>query len=115
MALKVIFAAMLMSGVASAAPPADRLDQPGYEAPAKPWSNVEQAELERRCRHRIEQARTDAGKPKLEGEPADAEKPLLIYAVDHRMDGCGVLVPVNDPADVRSPPPPSKPRVQPAR
>lgn len=115
MAAKAIVAAMLVGGAASASPPHGRLDQPGYEAPARPWTSVEQAELESRCRDRIEQARAEAGRPKLEREPADPDKPLLMYAVDRRIEGCGVLVPVGDPSDLRIAPPPGKPERIPAR
>lgn len=114
MTMKLIAAVMLTSGVAGASPPAG-LDQPAYEAPARPWSSVEQAERERRCRDRIEQARAEAGKPKLEREPAKPDEPLLIYAVDHRVDGCGVLVPVADPSDIRQSPEPGPPELIPAR
>lgn len=99
----------------SATPPVDGLDHPSYETPAKPWSSVESAERTRQCRDRIERARAEAGKPKLERQPASPEKPLLMYAVDHRVDGCGVLVPVSDPADIRQPPEPGKPELIPAR
>jgi hypothetical protein len=114
MSMKLIIGALLTSTVAAASPPADPLDQPGFEAPAAPWTSVEQAERDRRCRDRIEQARSEAGRPKLEREPASPDKPLLIYAVDHRVDGCGVLVPVGDPADIRQSPPPGPPAVIPA-
>ena len=99
----------------SATPPAMPLDQPAYEAPARAWSSVEEAEEARRCRDRIEQVRREDGQPRLEREPASPDKPLLMYAVDHRVDGCGVLVPVNDPADLRHPPEPGRPEVIPAR
>ena len=99
----------------SATPPAVMLDQPAYEAPAKPWSSVEEAERQRRCRDRIEQVRAEAGKPNLEREAASPDEPLLMYAVDHRVDGCGVLVPVADRADIRQSPEPGAPRIVPAR
>ena len=99
----------------SATPPAVPLDQPAYEAPAQAWRSVEDAEQARRCRDRIEQVRSEAGKPRLEREPARPDKPLLMYAVDHRVDGCGVLVPVGDRADIRQAPEPGRPEVIPAR
>lgn len=115
MSMKLIAAALLTSSVASASPPAAPLDHPAYEAPAKPWTSVQQAARERRCRDRIEQARADAGNPKLERKTASPDEPLLMYAVDHRVDGCGVIVPVNDPADIRQGPEPGRPEVIPAR
>lgn len=115
MSMKLIVAALLTSGVASASPPADPLDQPGYEAPAKRWTSVEEADRDRRCRDRIAQVRADEGKPRLEREPASPDQPLLMYAVDHRVDGCAVLVPVSDPADIRQSPLPGKLEIIPAR
>lgn len=98
----------------SATPPAP-LDQPGFEQPAKPWASIEEAEDARLCRDRIEEVRAEAGKPRLERGPADPEEPLLMYAVDRQIDGCRVLVPVSDPADIRHSPPPSAPQIIPAR
>lgn len=115
MSMKLIVAALLTSGVASASPPADPLDQPGYEAPAKRWTSVEEADRDRRCRDRIAQVRADEGKPRLEREPASPDQPLLMYAVDHRVDGCAVLVPVSDPADIRQSTLPGKLEIIPAR
>lgn len=97
-----------------AAPPSSVMSLPSYEEPARPWPSVDAAEADRRCRDRIEQVRAQAGKPKLERGPADPGEPLLMYAVDHRIDGCGVLVPVADPADVRTSPEPGPARLIPA-
>jgi hypothetical protein len=108
MSMKLAIAAVLVSGVAFAAPPA-RIDQPGYETPARPWTGIETPSRELECRDRINQARAAAGKPELDWSPAIEEKPELLYAVDHRVDGCGVLVPVSDPAAIRQPPVPSGP------
>ena len=113
--LKACSLMMLSPLLVSATPPAVPLDQPVYEAPAKAWSSVEEAEEARRCRDRIEQVRTEAGKPRLEREPASSDAPLLMYAVDHRVDGCGVLVPVSDPTDLRQAPEPGRPAIIPAR
>lgn len=113
--LKAYSLAALSLMLVSATPPAMPLDQPGYEAPADSWSSVEEAESERRCRDRIEQVRAGAGKPRLERETASPDEPLLMYAVDHRVDDCGVLVPIADPADIRQAPEPGKPGIIPAR
>ncbi|HYD24298.1 MAG TPA: hypothetical protein VEB68_05845 [Croceibacterium sp.] len=53
------------------------------------------------CRDRIHLVREERGLPKLEREPASAEEPLLIAAVDKRIDGCSVLVMRDDIRDVR--------------
>lgn len=90
-------------------------DQPGYQEPAQRWKSVDEPAAREACRDRIEQARAASGKPRLDRTPAGEEGPLLLYAVDHRVDGCGVLVPVNDPADIRQSPPPSAPELRPAR
>ena len=97
-----------------AAPPAAVVGLPSYDQPARAWSNVESAQAERRCRDRIEEVRKDMGKPRIERAPADAAKPILQYAVDRRIDGCGVLVPVADPAAVMPPPEVGEPEVIPA-
>ena len=98
----------------SATPPSLPLGQPAYDAPAKAWPDIDAAEAARACRDRIEQVRDQAGRPKLERGPASPDKPLMMYAVDHRVDGCGVLVPVSDPADIRPAPEPGEVRLIPA-
>lgn len=115
MTMKAIGVALVMSAMGGTATPAQQLDQPEYENPAKPWASVEQAERDRRCRDRIEQVRAEAGRPQLERGPADADKPLMMYAVDRKIDGCSVMVPVADPTDIRTSPAPGKPERIPAR
>ncbi len=54
------------------------------------------------CRDRINHARDATGQPKLfRREPASPERPLAIYAVDRKYDGCSVMVMMGDPDDVR--------------
>jgi hypothetical protein len=54
------------------------------------------------CRDRITLAREASGKPPLlEREPASAEKPYRIYAVDKRVNGCAVMVMHGDVSDIR--------------
>lgn len=69
------------------------------------------------CRDRITQARAERGLPKLERETASPDKPLLITALDHRIDGCGVLVMRHDTSDIRPVPviAGDQPLVMPAR
>lgn len=98
----------------ASAAPAPIMNLPAYGDPATPWSSVDDAiERATACRNRIEQARAAAGKPRLDREPASPDEPLLMYAVDRRLDGCGVLVPVGDPAAVRVSPRPGKPAFRP--
>jgi hypothetical protein len=56
------------------------------------------------CADRITQVREATGQPRLQRETADPGKPLLIAAVDKRIDGCRVLVMAADPRDVRPEP-----------
>lgn len=54
------------------------------------------------CSDRIEHARAATGQPPLlRRGPATPEKPILIYAVDRRQDGCAVMVAKGDPGDIR--------------
>lgn len=100
----------LLPGAASPQPLADHAT---YEAPAQPWRDTDDAQT--RCRDRIHHVRDAAGKPELDRKPAEPDKPLLIYAVDHRIDGCGVLVPAADPGDIRQSPEPGPAKLIPAR
>ena len=61
------------------------------------------------CRDRIAKAREDYGQPPLlKREPASPERPLAIYAVDRREEGCGVIVMMGDTTDIR--PVPEQPK-----
>ena len=53
------------------------------------------------CRDRVHTVREERELPRLERETTDPEEPLLIAAVDHRIDGCSVLVMKYDSTDVR--------------
>ena len=98
MAIKVL--AVIAAGVSSlsAAPPA-QLDRPSFEKPGAAWRDL--ADAEQRCRDRVNEARAAAGEGELERKPAGPERAPLLYAMDTRIDGCSVLVPANDPADIR--------------
>ena len=69
------------------------------------------------CDDLITQARQDSVLPKLDRQPATADKPYFIAAADQKIDGCSVMVMHNDKADFR--PLPSSPdgpaRLEPAR
>lgn len=61
-----------------------------------------------KCRDTIAQVREESGQPALRRDTAEPDEPLLIAAVDHRIDGCGVLVMRQDTSDVRPVPEPSE-------
>lgn len=88
------------------------LNNPNYNTPPQAWRTLEEAvasvELSgeqpapAECNDRITQAREATGQtPLLQREPASPEKPLAIYAVDRRQDGCSVMVMMGDPDDIR--------------
>lgn len=68
------------------------------------------------CRDRIERVREESGQPKLDREPASAERPYLIAAVDKRIDGCPVMQMKGNVNDLRPLPalPERRPRMEPA-
>ena len=80
---------------------------PGYSEPAEKWTSVEDALRDRECTDRIEQVREQSGQPKLDRNPASAERPLMIAAVDKRIDGCAVMQMKGDVNDIRPLPLPS--------
>jgi hypothetical protein len=53
------------------------------------------------CRDRIETVRDERALPRLRRDRNAADEPLLIAAVDQRIDGCSVLVMRHDLSDVR--------------
>jgi hypothetical protein len=58
------------------------------------------------CNDRIELVRQERGLPKLQRDTASPDEPLLIAAVDRRVDGCSVMVMYNDTTDIRPLPAP---------
>lgn len=60
---------------------------------------------EKVCANRIETVRAERGLPRLEREAASPQEPLFFTALDHRIDGCGVLVMRVDTSDIRPVPP----------
>lgn len=79
---------------------------PSYSEPAAQWNSIEDGGS-RVCRDRIDQVRDAWGQPKLDREPATLSEPLLLAAVDQRIDGCSVMVTRNDTSDIRPLPEPS--------
>ena len=57
-------------------------------------------------REAVVMAAAERGLPMLDRQPASAEDPLLIAAVDRRIDGCSVLVMRHDTSDIRPVPKP---------
>jgi hypothetical protein len=53
------------------------------------------------CRDTIHQVRRERGLPEIQRETASPEEPLLIAAVDHRINGCSVMVMHGNTSDVR--------------
>jgi len=53
------------------------------------------------CRDTIHEVREERGLPQLQRETASPDEPLLIAAVDHRIDGCSVMVMHGNTSDVR--------------
>jgi len=53
------------------------------------------------CRDTIHQVREERGLPPLDPDSAAPEPPQLIAAVDHRINGCSVLVMHSNTSDVR--------------
>ena len=58
------------------------------------------------CEQTITQVREANGQPSLRREGAAPEDAELIAAVDHRIEGCSVIVMQNDTSDVRPMPEP---------
>lgn len=67
------------------------------------------------CRDRIHLVRAERGLPLLQRDTASPDEPLFIAAVDHRLDGCGVLVMRNNTSDIRPVPRLPPPTLMPAR
>lgn len=86
---------------------------PGITVPA-PVSPTSGTEGRVPCRDTIHQVREERGLPQLQRETAAPEEPLLIAAVDHRIDGCSVMVVYGNTSDVRPLPamPDGPPRLQ---
>lgn len=88
---------------APAATSTKAFDNPTYQTAPKPWRKlpVISAPNTTDCADRVREARDLAGLPRLDRRTADPDKPELIWAVDYRLDGCGVLVVKDNPEDIR--------------
>jgi hypothetical protein len=67
------------------------------------------------CRDRIHTVREERGLPAVERETADPEEPLLIKALDKRVDGCSVMVMHHNTNDIRQLPQAHEPRLMRAK
>lgn len=118
-ALTLIALAASSMALAADPPPhsgaAPVVNLPAYHEPARPWDDVEDAARRQTCLDRIEQVRAADGRPRRDRRPATESEAQLHYAVDHKVDGCNVLVPVADPGDLKPVPEPGKPALKPAR
>ena len=98
----IVVAALLACTAAS--PPSEPSIAPpeidGLQVPAEPGEAV--------CRDRIHTVREERGLPTIRRKTADPDVPLLIAAVDHRIDGCSVMVMRHDTRDVRPIPKPDE-------
>lgn len=117
----MVISAVALAGMAVAAEPADPAASATQEPPAEarpcdgsvPVFNPEGCPQKPidvdECEQAIEQVRDANGQPSLRRENADdAQEAELVAAVDHRIDGCSVLVMHNDTADVRPLPEPGE-------
>ena len=121
MRIAIVLAAPLVMGFtpaeeASASPQPLPFDMPGYSRPA-PLAEGDLKDFVNRatCRDTIEQAREESGQPKLEERPAEPAEPLFYKAVDRDVDGCDVLVMVDDTDDIRPVPEGGPVVIQPAK
>lgn len=66
------------------------------------------------CRDTIHQVREERGLPRLDPDWVASEPPQLVAAVDHRINGCSVMVMRSNTSDVRPLPamPDGPPRLQ---
>lgn len=99
--------ALLACTAASAAP--ERTDHaPNFAEPEILELQTPSELGETVCRDRIHTVREERGLPAIQRETADPEEPLLIAAVDHRIDDCSVMVMKYDTRDVRPLPKPAE-------
>ena len=69
--------------------------------PSPDFNPPERAELRENCRDRIALVPEERSLPKLGRDTASPDEPLLIAAVDKRIDGCAVMVMHGNTSDAR--------------
>ncbi len=84
----------------AAAEPVQQAPAPGIVIPA-PNAQLAQSDGRVPCRDTIQTVREERGLPVLQRQAVSPDEPLLIAAVDHRINGCSVMVMRNDTSDVR--------------
>ncbi|MHA7818305.1 MAG: hypothetical protein ACX930_01525 [Erythrobacter sp.] len=114
--MRILFVpAVALILVGAGEPPQSALDNPVYEAPQERWETVEDAQGQpsvlipgretndtESCTDAITEAREATDQPPLlEREPASPDRPLAIYAVDRKQDGCSVMVMMGNREDIR--------------
>lgn len=98
-----------MLAQAGEAPAPLPLDMPSFQEPAGQWRSVEHASPPyEKCRDTIRHVREANGQPALRKDAAEPGEPLLIAAVDQRIDECSVMVMRRDTSDVRPLPVPAE-------
>ncbi len=107
-----LIAILLATGAAAETPAAPEAVPPERV----PGAVNAQADRNVVCRDRIHMVRQERGLPTLQRDTVSPDRPLLIAAVDRRIDGCSVLVMRNDLGDVRPiPAPEGTARLRPIR
>ena len=104
--MRIVLPLLALAFATAAAPPAVRLPMRELQTLPAPSEQV--------CRDRIHEVREERGLPELSRENAKPDEPLMILAVDKRIDGCSVMVMAYDTSDVRPVPtaPDGPPRVR---
>ena len=118
MRLVVPLIALLLATAAAAPPTATDSPDP---SPGEKNADVAEVRIDPTngktvCRDTIQQVRAERGLPWVDrGTAPEPDEPLLIATVDHRIDGCSVMVMRNDTSDVRPLPEAGKHRLMPAK
>jgi len=99
--MRIVFPMLTLAlATSAAAEPVEKAQPPGIVIPA-PDAQFTQPEGRIPCRDTIHAVREERGLPRLQRETASPEEPLLIAAVDHRINGCSVIVMRSNTRDVR--------------
>ena len=111
--MRVVVPLIALCLATAAAPP--QTEAPGEERVQTPAVEIDPTTGKAICRDKIQQVRAERGLPWVDrGTAVDPDQPLLIATVDHRIDGCAVMVMRDDTSDVRPLPEPQEHRVMPA-
>jgi hypothetical protein len=97
MRLALPLIALLPASLAAEAP----TPTPGPPVPLAPGPSLGLQQARVPCRDTIHQVRRERGLPEIQRGTASPDEPLMIAAVDHRIDGCSVMVMHGRTGDVR--------------